>query len=177
LGLSALPAEVVGWTGETADRHFVPLKQGQKVVLTEDPNVIIQRVADLGREYEKTHLGCCRCTVAALQDGLEFVGTFPGLLRTANVLDGSATKTHLHSCGGFTGSGIVIGWVCENEKFGDVRWSKDIMKKVFARFTEAYGTVICGEIRAKTEKDCLRVVSNAAKWAAEILIEEFARST
>ncbi len=154
------------------------LKQGDKFVLTEDPAVLIQRAYDLGYKYEKENGGCARCTVAALQDALPFVEQCEPLFRASSCVDGGATSTGLHSCGSFTGSGLVIAHVCGStrkgsEFLGDGKLSKTLMQKVQKHYQEAYGSVLCTEVSEASQKDCPHVVGIAAQWVTEILLEEF----
>lgn len=134
---------------------------------------IIQKAYDLGYEYEDKHRGCARCTVAALQDAIDFIPADEGLFRAASCLDGGATPTKLANCGSFTGAGMVIGWVCGTGRFGDNKLSHDLIHKVHDCFMKEYGAVICKEIRDKVDKKCPEVVANATKWTAEILLQKF----
>ena len=134
---------------------------------------IIEKAYKTGHEVEKKHGGCARCTVAALQESIEFVPKTKALFRAAGCLDGGATPNGIHSCGGFTGSGMVIGWVCGNSEFGDTRLCHKLMRKVHQRFDKQYGSVLCKDVREKANKNCPEVVGRAAMWTAQILLEQF----
>jgi len=112
--------------------------------------------------------------VAALQDAIDFIPADEGLFRAASCLDGGATPTNLASCGAFTGSGMVIGWVCGTQRFGDNSLSRKLIHKVHKCFEEEYGSVICKEVRNKADSKCPEVVANGAKWATEVLLKQFA---
>ena len=118
-------------------------------------------------------MGCARCTVAALQDAINFLPADNGLFRAASCLDGGATPTNLASCGAFTGSGMVIGWLCGTQRFGDNSLSRKLIHQVHGCFVDKYGSVICKNVRDKTNSECQKVVANSAKWTTEILLKQF----
>jgi len=134
---------------------------------------IIEKAYDLGYLYEDKHKGCARCTVAALQDAIDFIPEDEELFRAASCLDGGATPTKIANCGSFTGSGMVIGWLCGTGRFGDNALSHELIHKVYKRFEEEYGSVICKEVRKSAGGKCPQVVGRAAKWTAEILLKQF----
>ena len=154
------------------------LKPGDKISLKADPEEIIQKAYDLGYKYEKEYRGCARCTVAALQDAVPFVNRSEELFRGSTCVDGGATPTNLASCGGFTGSGMVIAYVCgstrdEKAFIGNTELAHSLIHKVHDRFVKAYGSVICSDVRKAMNSNCPEVVGRAAKWTAQLLIEEF----
>ena len=115
--------------------------------------------------------------MAAVQDGVPFIEADKDLFRGAGCLDGGATPTGTQNCGGFTGGGMVIGYLCgrtrNGEFHGDGRLSHELLHKVYYRFKEHYGTVLCQDVRKGAEGGCPEVVGKAAKWVAEVLLEEF----
>jgi putative redox-active protein with C_GCAxxG_C_C motif len=153
------------------------LKRGDKIDLEGKGEEIMQKAHELGYGYEKQHGGCARCTVAALQDAIPFVAVDEGLFRGSTCLDGGATPTETQNCGAFTGSGMVIGYVCgstRRETFeGDAKLAHQLIHRVYDRFKEEYGTVLCEDVRKGAERDCPEVVGRAAKWVAEVLLSEF----
>ncbi len=155
-----------------------PLQQGDRIDAGGNVEEIVRRAYDLGYKYEKQHGGCARCTVAALQDAIPFVGRDPSVFRASTCLDGGATPTDVQNCGAFTGAGMVIGYVCGStraETFeGTTRLAHQLLHKVYNRFKEAYGTVLCRDVRAGGKGDCPTVCGRAAQWVAETLLEEFA---
>jgi len=153
--------------------RFKVLGEGDRVEVGGRGKAMIEGAYKAGFELEKKHGGCARCTLGALQKAVDFVGQDKGLFRAASCLDGGATPKGVHSCGGFTGSGMVIGWVCGNEKFGSTKLAHKLIRKVHERFEKEYGSVLCKDVRAKAERNCPEVVGRAAKWAAEILVEQF----
>ena len=164
--------------GTACPKRKKVLKGGDKIDLAGKAEAIIENAYKLGHEYEKKHGGCARCTVAALQDAIPFVAADRGLFRGSTCLDGGATPTGTQNCGGFTGAGMVIGYVCgstRDETFeGSAALAHQLLHKVYYRFKEAYGTVLCQDVRKGAEGDCPEVVGRAAQWVAEVLLEEFA---
>jgi hypothetical protein len=157
------------------------LKRGDAVDVGEKADEIIERAYKLGYDYEKEHGGCARCTVAALQDAVPFVPVEVALFRGSTCLDGGATPTRTQNCGAFTGAGMVIGHLCgstRDETFtGDAKLAHELLHKVYHRFKEEYGTVLCEDVRKGAEKDCPKVVGRAAQWVAETLLAQFAGYT
>jgi len=138
---------------------------------------IIERAYRLGHRYEKEHGGCAQCTLAALQDAIPFLAADKGLFRGASALDGGATPNGLQNCGSFTGAGMAIGYLCgrrRNAKFeGTTKQSHKLIRKLYKQYEEHYGSVLCKDVREKAEHDCPEVVGLAAKWTAQILLDEF----
>jgi hypothetical protein len=155
------------------ETEFKVLNENDRFDIGDRAAEIIQKAYDLGYEYEEKHGGCARCTVASLQDAIDFLPVDGELFRTASCLDGGATPTKLANCGSFTGSGMVIGWMCGTQRFGDNSLSHDLIHKVHECFNEEYGSVICKEVRESAEGKCPEVVAKAARWTAEILLKRF----
>ena len=176
LGGAGLLGGLMTQNVEGAERRqakFKVLGENDRIDIGNKGNDIIEKAYKLGFELEKKHGGCARCTVAALQKSIEFVPGNKALFRTASCLDGGATPRGVQNCGAFTGSGMVIGWVCGNEKFGNTRLSHKLIRKVYERFEAEYGSVLCKDVRTKANKDCPKVVGTAAKWTAEVLLRQF----
>lgn len=158
---------------------------------------IVKRAYDLGFNYEKEYVGCCQCTIAAIQDtlGMENDAVF----KAGTGLAGGIGATGFGPCGALTGGVMVISSKIGRDRsnFKDperIRWkSYEIAKKLYDKFVEEYGSGACSDIQQKlmgrsfnlwepadfeefekagghTEK-CPSVVANAAKWAVELLIE------
>ena len=167
LKVENVAAGVINETG------FKALDENDKIDVGDRGEEIIQKAYDLGCLYEDKHKGCARCTVAALQDAINFIPADEGLFRTASCLDGGATPTKMANCGSFTGSGMVIGWMCGTQRFGDNSLSHDLINKVHKCFEEEYRSVVCKEVRDSADSKCPEVVANAAKWTTEILLKQF----
>jgi hypothetical protein len=154
------------------------LGKGDHVDLEAKPEELVEKAYQLGHEYEKKHGGCAQCTVAALQDALPFVDADEDVFRAASCLDGGATPTGLQNCGSFTGCGMIIGYLCGRTRNGQFHGSSGLahklLRKVYQRYVDEYGSVLCKDVRKGAEGDCPEVVGRAARWAAEALLEEFA---
>jgi len=162
--------------GQCSDEPKV-LKRGDRVEIEGTAEEIIAKAYELGHQYEKAHGGCCRCTVAGCQDGIPFVPVDVDLFRGSTCLDGGATPVNVQNCGAFTGAGMIIGHLCgstRGETFeGGAKLAHELLHKVYHRFKEHYGTVLCRDVREGAEGDCPNVVGLAAQWVAEVLLEEF----
>jgi len=157
------------------------LKSGDRIDIGGDAKEIIERAYALGHQYEARYGGCAQCTVAALQDAIPFVPTDKGLFRGASGLDGGATPTGVQNCGGFTGSAMVIGYLCgrsrEKTFTGDTGFSHKLVRKGYEHFKKEYGSVLCKDVRKGAKSDCPKVVGLAARWTAEVLLSEFGEGT
>ena len=153
--------------------EFKALDENVKIDIGDVGKEMIQKAYDLGYKYQDEHKGCARCTVAALQDAIDFIPEDDSLFRAASCLDGGATPTKLANCGSFTGSGMLIGWVCGTQRFGDNALSHELIHKVHKCFEEEYGSVICKEVRENADSKCSEVAAKAAKWTTEILLKQF----
>jgi len=154
------------------------LVEGDRIKPAIDPEAILERAYCLGHKYEKEHGGCARCTVAALQDALPMVAVDEGLFRASSCLDGGATPVAVQNCGGFTGAGMVIGFLCGSRRDtsfqGSSALAHRLLHQVYHQFAKHYGTVLCRDVRKGAEGDCPEVVGRAARWTAEALLVEFA---
>ncbi len=173
---------------EESQGEEVPLPTGSKGTLKEDDRVeldvpaeeILDKAYQLGHTYEKQFGGCCRCTLAAIQDAVPFVPVEDSLFRAASCLDGGATPVGVQNCGGFTASGMVIGHLTGDiarnggQFCGGAGLAHRLLHRVYHRFQKAYGTVLCQDARKGTGGDCPEVCGRAARWVAEVLLEEFA---
>ena len=142
---------------------------------------IIGEAYRLGHQYEKQYGGCAQCALAALQDAVPFLAADEGLFRGASCLDGGATPTGLQNCGSFTGAAMAIGYLCgrrRDAKFeGTTKQSHKLIRKLYKEFEERYGSVLCKVVRERAGRDCPEVVGLAAKWTAQILLDEFSVKT
>jgi len=134
---------------------------------------IIEKAYKLGHEYEKKHGGCCRCTVAALQDAIEFIPKNEDVFRAACCLDGGATPAGMQNCGAFTGSGIIIGYLCGTGPFGDTSLAHKLIHAVYERFKKTYKSVLCKDVKKKGEHNCPEIVGKATEWTAEAILRQF----
>ncbi len=154
------------------------LQRGDRIDVAGRAAQIVDDAYRLGYDYERQYGGCCQCAVAALQDALPFLHPDADVFRAASCLDGGATPTGLQNCGGFTGVGMIIGYLCGRARdeifFGDKQLSQELIRKVYQHFEQRYGSVLCKDVRAAAHGDCPEVVGLAVKWAAEAILEAFA---
>jgi len=163
----------------TKGPHEPILKKGDRVSIDEDPETLLQRAYDLGHQYEGKYGGCSQCTVAALQDALPFVPKDVDVFRAASALDGGSAPVNVQNCGGFTGAAMILGYLTgrtrtEKGFTGGKGLSHNLSHRLYERFKEHYGTVLCRDVRKGAGGDCPKVVGQSARWTAEILLAEFA---
>jgi len=160
------------------DPAAAALKEGIRLQIDGDSQALIQKAYDLGHRYEGKYGNCCQCTLAALQDALPFVPKDVNLFRAGCGLDGGSTPVGVQNCGSFTGAAMILGyltgrWRDENRFIGGTRLAHRLTHRLYARYKEHYGTVLCQDVRKSVGGNCPEVVGRAARWATEILIEEF----
>ena len=135
--------------------------------------------------------------VAALQDAFDLRNDI--IFKAATALAGGGARAIDGSCGAYTGAILFFGSIVGRERndFKDeakVRLqTHDLAKRLHDKFIEEYGSVVCQNIQTKTmgrsyylidpdeykkfldagahDIHCPDVVGEAAKWAAEILLE------
>lgn len=172
-GLGTGLAVPVAGAEEKSEKRFKPYDRKTRFQVGKRGREMLEKAYELGHHYEGKHGGCCRCTVAALQGALDFIPEDAGLFRSATCLDGGASPTAKQNCGGFTGSGIVIGYVCGGENFKGTGLAHGLLHKVARKFIDEYGSVLCQDVRKGVSGDCPEAVGRAARWAAEALLEQF----
>ena len=168
---SSLTTELEG--AEEGQPKFKVLNENDRIDIGDKADEFIEKAYKLGFDLEKKHGGCCQCIVATLQNAIEFIPEDKALFRAASCLDGGATPKGVQNCGAFTGAGMLIGWVCGNEEFGNTKLSHKLIRQVYGRFEKDYGSVLCKDVREKMNANCPEVVGRAARWAAEVLLRRF----
>jgi C_GCAxxG_C_C family probable redox protein len=170
--LAVLVSQEAGCT-QQHQLKFKVLDEGNKFDISDKGKEIIENAYKRGHQFEKKHGGCCRCTVAALQNSINFVPKNKDLFRAASCLDGGATPNGIQNCGAFTGAGMVIGWLCGADNFGNTKLSHRLIRQVYKRFETEYGSVLCRDVKKKINSNCPEVVARSAKWTAEVLLRQF----
>ena len=168
-GVHAMESEAAGKDA----RDFKPLEEGEKIDAGGKTGEIVRKACELGPLNHKKYASCSRGTVAALVEALPFVPEDDTLIRAASCLDGGATPTRRANCGAFTGSGMVIGYVCGKGTPEETSFSHVLMNELHGKFAEKYGSVLCEDIRKVSGKNCGDVVASAAGWTAEIILKHF----
>jgi C_GCAxxG_C_C family probable redox protein len=160
-----------------------------------------EKAYELGKEYEMTYTGCSQCALAALQDalGIKNEDIFKAATALAGggcgTLDGSCGAY----VGSLMFLGSLIGR--ERDKFDDIESiipdsrTYTLARKFRDKYIQEYGSVVCRNIQTKVlgrpyyivdpdehkkfedigghgEKGCPEVVGKAARWMAELILEE-----
>ncbi len=154
----------------TANDHFDIGDRGPQIVA---------KAQALGQEYATKHKNCAQATIAALQDAIEFVPKDDAIFRAGTCLHGGATAGRNANCGAFTGAAIVIGGLCgrtraKAEDPAGMGLAAKLIREISDRWDQAYGCVICKDVRAKVSGKCPELVGQAAGWTAETLLKQFA---
>jgi C_GCAxxG_C_C family probable redox protein len=159
---------------------------------------VAEKAYQLGKEYEKTHRGCSQCVIAALQDALDIRND--DIFKSATGLAGGTGLACDSGCGAYIGAILVLSSLLGRERnnFSDPEGIRhktfELTRKFREKFIQEYGSVICRDIQNKIlgryyylpdpqefEKfhnagahnvHCPEVVGKAAKWMAEIMLEE-----
>jgi C_GCAxxG_C_C family probable redox protein len=160
-----------------------------------------EKAYKLGKEYEKTYMGCCQCVIAALQDALDIRND--DIFKAATSLAGGGAGTLDGSCGSYVGSLLILGFLLgrERDKFDDLESIapdsriSELARKFRNKYIQEYGSVVCRNIQTKVlgrpyylpdpderkkfeaigghgDKGCPEVVGKAARWMVELLLEE-----
>ncbi len=159
---------------------------------------IIHTAFTLGIEYEKTIMGCCQCTIAAIQDALKIKNDT--VFKAGTGLTAGGGVSCEGSCGGYVGGVMVMSSLFGRRR---VMWEYDndekdcahnMAKELFGMFNREYGSIICKRIHrrlfgrtfdlrnvrdreaferlgAHVDK-CTSVVGTAAGWATELILNE-----
>lgn len=111
---------------------------------------VIARARALGSEYEKTIMGCCQCTIAAIQDALDIPND--AVFKAGSGLTAGGGLSCEGSCGGYTGGVMVMSSVfgrCR-QKWDNDRNEKDcahrMARTLLNRFNREYGSHISRKI-------------------------------
>ena len=158
----------------------------------------IEKAYQLARDYEKTYTGCSQSVVAALHDAFDIRND--DIFKAATGLAAGGGAATDGCCGAYTGAIMVVSslWGRDRDNFGDIevglRGNFALIMKLRDRFIREYGTIICRDIQTKIfgrsfyltdmeefekfekagahETHCPEVVGKAARWTAELIIEE-----
>ncbi len=154
---------------------------------------------DLGFKYEKDYYGCAQSALLALQDTFDLKNE--AVFKSASGLAAGIGLMGL-VCGAFTGGVMALslkyGRDLQAYKAGDPEGKRlksyEKARQLYKRFEDEYGTVICKDIQKKIfgrsfdlrdpqefkefeeagahVDKCPSVVGNAARWVAEIMLED-----
>ena len=157
---------------------------------------MLEKVYNLAFKYEAERGSCPQCVLAALYETLD-IG-HPATIQAADAMAAGTALTTKGTCGALVGGllaiGSVVGRSYEDFSIGmRKRRVFQYSKKLYDRFNEEYGSPICRDIHKKLfgrsyklldPKEykefeaagghidkCPSVSGNAAKWAAEIILD------
>ena len=158
---------------------------------------IIEKVYRLAFKYEAERGSCPQCVLAAIMETLD-IGD-PKIIQAADALAGGTALSTDGTCGALVGGLMAISSIVgrDYKRFSEGERKRRVFrysKKLYDRFTKEYGSLICKDIHKKLfgrtfnlldpkeyeefEKagahvdKCPAVSGNAAKWAAEIILDE-----
>jgi C_GCAxxG_C_C family probable redox protein len=160
--------------------------------------VILNEAESKGYEFEKKYHGCAQCVLGTLMDIFDMKE--PEAFKAATGLAGGVGLSVQGTCGGLAGGVMAISLLYgrELDNLEDpegLRFiSYSLANKLHERFVQEYGSSVCKEIHKKilgktyhlnnpeewkefldagghTDK-CPSVVGKAARWAAEIILEQ-----
>ena len=158
---------------------------------------LIEQVYRLAFKYEAERGSCPQCVLAALRETLN-VGD-PATIQAADAMAGGTALSTQGTCGALVGGlltiGSIVGRSYKDFSAGErKRRVFQYAKKLYDKFIEEYGSPLCKDVQKKIfgrsfnlldPKDyaefekagahvdkCPSVSGNAAKWTAEIILED-----
>lgn len=159
-------------------------------------NQILEKVYRLAFKYEAEIGSCPQCVLATLHEILN-IGD-PATIQAADALAGGCALSTQGTCGALSGGLLAIGSIVGRtyEDFSKGEYRRRVFqyaKKLYDKFIEEYGSPLCKDVQRKIfgrsfslldAKDyaefekagahvdkCPSVSANAARWAAEIILE------
>ena len=176
-------------------------KSRQSYAASAREDEMLSKAYSNGFGYERDYGNCPQCVVGALQD--VFPGLIDdSIFKAAHGLVGGTAKTTNGTCGALAGGILAISALFGRDRAnfanGPFLDAQKMAKRLYDRFTEEYGSCICHDVQTKefgrafdlwdpadfqafleagghTDK-CPDVVGKTARWAAEIILEEQAKS-
>lgn len=166
-------------------------------------NELLEKTSEKAHQFEEVYHGCAQCALGALMETFPEIRD-PDAFRAATGLAGGVGLSTEGSCGALAGGTLAIGLFfgrkledfadSEGRRFTSYRLAKLLQN----RFKEEYGSGICGEIQKHVlgrayrlyipeefdlfvkngghSHKCPEVVGLAARWAAEIILEQLEAS-
>ena len=157
---------------------------------------LLDKVYNLAFKYEAERGSCPQCVLSALYETLN-IGD-PKIIQASDSMAGGTALSTEGTCGALVGGLLAIGSVVGRtyEDFSTGKGNRRVFlysKKLYDKFIEEYGSPICKDIHKKLfgrsyklldPKEykefeaagghidkCPSVSGNAAKWAAEIILD------
>ncbi len=159
-----------------------------------------EKAYELGKEYEKTYMGCSQCVIAALQDALDIRND--DIFKAATGLAGGGGGAIDGSCGSYAGAILILGLLLGRDRNNFIDLDQtvgfrtlELVRKFRDKYIKEYGSVVCRNIQTKVlgrpfylvdgddfkkfedagghgDAGCPEVVGKAARWMAELILEE-----
>ena len=157
----------------------------------------LQKAYDLAFKYEAERGSCPQCVLSAIMDTLN-IGS-PEIIKASDALAGGTALSTQGTCGALVGGlmaiSIVVGRTYKDFSAGKQRRRVfQYSKKLYDKFIKEYDSIICKDLHKKLfgrnfdlmNKDdyidfermgahvdkCTSVSGDAARWTAEIIIDE-----
>ena len=157
---------------------------------------ILDKVYHLAFNYEAERGSCPQCVLAAIYETLDL--GHPATIQAADAMAGGTALSTKGTCGALVGGLLAIGSVVGRtyKDFSKGKRKRRVFqysKKLYDKFIEEYGSPVCKDVQRKiygrsfnlldprdyTEFEkagahvdkCPAVSGNAAKWAAEIILD------
>jgi C_GCAxxG_C_C family probable redox protein len=152
---------------------------------------LMEEAAKAAYDYDRAYSGCCRCTLAALQERLRLGDG--GALKASAALSGGIARMG-ETCGALIGAIMAVGLAAGSESLEDRKAYDDCMalsREVYERFKAEHGTTLCYGIQEKLfgrrfdfkraeeaeawrkaggKEKCPLVCASAARIAADVIL-------
>jgi len=157
---------------------------------------ILQKAYDLAFKYEAERGSCPQCVYSAVMETLG-IGD-PQTVKSADALAGGGALTTEGTCGALVGGLMAISSVVGRsyEDFSKGECKRRVFqhsKKLYNKFIEEYGSILCKDVHKKLFKrnfnlldpkeyqefekmgahvdKCTSVSGNVARWTVEIILD------
>jgi len=157
---------------------------------------ILDKAYNLAYKYEAERGSCPQCVLAALYEIFEI--SDPETIKAADALAGGTALSAEGTCGALAGGLLAISSIVGRtyKDFSEGERRRRVFqyaKKFYDRFVKEYGSPVCKNIHKKIfgrtfdlldpkdyqefdrmgghDDKCTSVSGNAAKWAAEIILD------
>lgn len=163
----------------------------------EEKEWILKKAYELGFHYERSFHGCAQSVIGAIRELFDITDI---IFKIGAGFSGGIGDEAIGTCGAFSGSIIVLGYFFGRDiEYITISGSKfkcrDLVRDLRRKYHNHYGGENCRDVQKtifegkcfnmgnKEEKllfqaagahddKCTGVVGNAAKWLAEILLDE-----
>ncbi len=157
----------------------------------------IKKAYDLAFKYEAERGSCPQCVLSSLKESLNLEDV-ENCIKASDSLAGGTCLSSNGTCGALVGGMLALGsfYGRSYESFSKGERRRRVFqfsKKLYDRFIEEYGSILCKDVQEKLfgksynlmDKDeyakfeeagahvdkCPSVAGNVAKWTAEIILD------